>query len=204
MEWSALSPILPLEVCTNDLTVARRLWWQELSASKECRMPLGMHFVPRKEIVVVGYKMNTSVRLEYSVHSPHSRILNHSPLVMSLLGPRIGEVQVNDLGNGGVAAMLHEFTGVVAKHANVLQSISSGPIGRIPKELPSPLDAEEVRAGLYGGLLRKECPFPRANFKFKWTRGIVEECAWIKRCAVQSGKIIRFQPEACGIKRAAA
>ena len=90
-------------------------------------------------------------------------LAEETALVVSLLGPRVGEVDVVDVHGFVRDAAGDEVGGVGADYADVADVPAAEAVNGPAVVLVGPLDAEEVDIGLDSGLMEKERPLAAAD-----------------------------------------
>lgn len=131
-------------------------------------------FHPSPVVGVVGDDAEFAAGLEDAPGVAHEVVLNHAAFVVSLLGPGVGEVKMDDAGDGGGRAEAEEVGGVGVEHADVGEVVAADAVCGVAEELAGVFDAEEVGVGLEDGLLGEEGAFAGADLEFERSVGVVE------------------------------
>ena len=94
-----MEPVLSLKVRADELTVIGRLDAVERAALEKVPVPRHVILAPRPKILVIGHETQLAAVAEYAVQIDERPVLDDASLVVPLLRPGIGEVQVNDRGH---------------------------------------------------------------------------------------------------------
>jgi len=103
-------------------------------------------FVPGPENIVIGHDAEFAARFEAAPDIKQSLVLDDAFFVMLGFGPRIGEVEVDDIDGVVGAAPFEELGCVGVEHADIgvrvfVLLLSADAIGDVGGELAGPFDA---------------------------------------------------------------
>ena len=131
-------------------------------------------FHPGPVVVVVGDDAQLRAGRQYAQALGEELVLDHAPAVVACFGPRVGEIEVDDLHGMIGHAPADKLAGIGAEHADIGYRGAPDAVGGVHVELAGVLDAEEVGMGLGGGTLNEERPFARADLDLERARWVRE------------------------------
>src|SRR5437588_3999929 len=115
---------------------------------------------------MIGDDLQSAPRPENPLHLLDEWLLDEPALVMPLLGPRVGKVNVNDreavIGN----VLADEEHRLGANCAGIEQMMPAQSIACVSPIPACPFDAEEIGVRSRSRLLGQESPLPHSDFHF--------------------------------------
>jgi|TARA_B100001971_G_scaffold172027_1_gene164525 hypothetical protein len=192
MKVATLASILSLKIRPHNFAGIGRTRWSKRLLIEQVRMPVRVIQIPGPEIIMIRHKVHTSLCCENAMYRLHRVVLHKPPLVVPLLGPRIGEIQMQNIHDTGDALETNELAAIVMEQQNVGELIPSRPVRCIPVELTGPLDTKKVGIRLDRGLLNQKRALAGSNLNFKRLIRCGKQSAWIQRRPVRFREIIRL------------